>query len=641
VVKNVRTSLSAVAVAGALVIAGTAAAPDAGASPQQRRQVARTAPRWVAGAHALGRAPASARSTFKVYLAPRGGTAALTAAVAAVSDPRSPRYRHFLTAAQYHASFDATGASVRAVSRWLRSNHLSVASVEAHHRYLSVTGTNASVQKAFGVVIKRFRHEGRVVQANTSAVKVPAGIAPLVWTVSGLDTTPRRVTHAAAEPPPPGFRNARPCSHYYGQLHASKEGDFKTPLPKFDGKTLPYVVCGYTGVQLRTAYEGATAATLDGTGTTVAVTDAYASPTIAQDASRYAVSHGDGSYAPGQLQQVRPASFRGAKECQPSGWYSEETLDVEAVHAMAPGADIRYYASRSCFDADFLTTLGKVVDENKASIVSNSWSAIEAGQTTDGIAAYEQVILQGAMQGMSFLFSSGDDGDELVRTSLKEVGYPASDPYVTAVGGTSDAIGPDGRFLGQTGWGTERFNLSPSGTWTSVGFTSGAGGGMSGLFNRPAYQDGVVPARLGAGRGVPDVGLDADPNTGFLIGQTQTFPDGAYYSEYRLGGTSLASPLFAGMTALTQQHAHGRLGFLNPAIYELAGSAAFRDVKGPLADVGNVRADFVNSLDAAGGVAYSVRVFDRDSSLQVTKGWDQVTGVGSPGTGWITAVGAP
>jgi subtilase family serine protease len=651
--RKAKTSLSAVAAAGALVATGAVVtAPSATAAPQ-RHLLARTAPRWVANADSLGAAPAAGTSTFKVYLAPKGGTDALKAAVARVADPTSTHYRHFLSAPQYHARFDASRATVRRVSRYLRSHDLSVTSVEAHHRFLRVKGTNAAVQRAFHVAIKKFRHHGRVVQANTDPVSLPTTIASSVLTVSGLDTTPNLVHHnsnpraarAAARadvaPPPGGFRNARPCSRYYGQLTAKYEADFKTLLPKFRGKRLPYAVCGYTGPYLRAAYEGANQAGLSGKGVTVAITDAYASPTIAADANRYAEAHGDGSYAKGQLKQVVPGSFNREEACDASGWYGEETLDVEAVHAMAPDANIRYYASASCFDDDFLKTLNKVVDQNKASLVSNSWSDLEQNETPDAVAAYEQVFLQGAMQGIGFMFSSGDNGDELAGTGAKQVDYPASDPYATAVGGTSDAIGGNGELLFQTGWGTVKYTLGSAGdAWTSVGFTSGAGGGASSLFNRPDYQRGVVPGSNGAGRGVPDVGLDADPNTGMLIGETQTFSDGVYYDEYRLGGTSLASPLFAGQTALLQEHAGGRIGFLNPTIYSSGSKAAFNDIAGAPKDVGNVRADFANSEDTSDGVLYSVRLFGQDSSLTTAPGWDDVTGVGSPNAGWLTAVPA-
>lgn len=614
-------------VAGVGTAAGAANAPAKSAVPNSK-------PAWTAHAKNLGHASSSGRVSLRVYLAPNGGLDALKGAVASVSDPKSSNYRHFLTAAQYHAKYDATSASVASVSSWLKSNGLKVNSVEASHRYLTVSGSVAAAEKAFGASIDRYTHNGATVQANTTPLTVPATLGGAVLTVTGVDTTPHVVQHATsapAAPPSAGFRNARPCSIYYGQLQASS-------LPKFRGKTLPYAPCGYTGPQYRAAYEGNSA--LDGQGVTVAITDAYASPTIAADSANYASRHGDGSYVKGGLIQVHNGAFNRQGQCGPSGWYGEETLDVEAVHAMAPSAKIRYYASASCFDDDFLTTLANVVDQDKAQLVSNSWGDVEEAETTDQVAAYEQVFLQGAVQGISFMFSSGDNGDEVANTGIRQADYPTSDPYVTAVGGTSDAIGPNGTFLWQTGWGTNRYDLNTNGNgWAFTTFLYGAGGGESALFNRPSYQDGVVPNSFGAGRAVPDVGLDADPTTGMLVGQTQTFPDGVYYDEYRIGGTSLASPLFAGMTALLVQHAKGGLGLLNPVIYAQAGSSSFSDVKGSPADPGNVRSDFINSVDTSGGIRYTVRTFNEDSSLGLANGWDDVTGIGSPRPGWVTSIG--
>ena len=136
---------------------------------------------------------------------------------------------------------------------------------------------------------------------------------------------------------------------------------------------------------------------------------------------------------------------------------------------------------------------------------------------------------------------------------------------------------------------------------------------------------------------VPDVGLDGDPNTGMLIGITQTFPDGSVkYGEYRIGGTSLSSPLFAGMTALTLQNSGGGgAGLLNPIIYGQSSAGTFTDVKGNPKDAGVVRVDYVNGVDPADGLLYSVRTFNEDSSLSIAKGWDDVTGIGSPNPGWL------
>jgi subtilase family serine protease len=176
-------------------------------------------------------------------------------------------------------------------------------------------------------------------------------------------------------------------------------------------------------------------------------------------------------------------------------------------------------------------------------------------------------------------------------------------------------------------------------SWVNtVPFLYGAGGGYTALdgiatFDRPSYQDGVVPSNT-VGRAVPDISADADPTTGMLVGETQDFtlpsrfgPAGVHYGEYRIGGTSLASPLIAGMQAVAQ--GHSRIGFANPLIYSLARSGVYYDVT-PQGDAGNVRSDFANSQNADDGLAYSVRTFDQDSSLTTGPGWDDVSGVGSP-----------
>jgi subtilase family serine protease len=628
---------SAVAVIAAMAPAAQAAGP--------RHALAGQVPGWTKHTRSLGHARQLVRA--RVYLAPQGGIDALKQAVVAVSTPGSATYHHFLTPAQYRARYEPTSATVSAVSAWLRSAGLTVSGVEGSRRYVTARGGVTAAEKAFGTTIDRFNHRGRVVQAPTIPVTVPPGVAGEVLAVAGLDTTPH-VVKPTAFPPPAAFVNARPCSLFYGQVVAKFQADFKTPLPKFAGKYRDYAPCGYVPDQYRAAYEDNTS--LDGTGQTVAIVDAFAASTIEQDADTYATRHGDPGFAPGQFSQDLPAKFKlHPKLCQtPQDWAGEETLDVEAVHAMAPAANVRYYGAKSCLDQDLNDALSRIVDANQASIVTNSYGGPEEALTSDGVAALEQPVLQGEMQGIGFTFSSGDFGDEVLNTGILQADYPASDPFVTAVGGTSAAIGPTGSLQFQTGWGTDKYNLSADGSqWVPIAsdpFLYGSGGGFSTLFNRPSYQDGVVPAGSPSGRGVPDVAMDGDPTTGMLVGETQAFPDGTVkYGEYRIGGTSLSSPLFAGVQALAQQNAGARLGFANPAIYreEKAGGADFTDVVPTHRNDGNVRADFVNGVDTSGGVVYSLRSFGDDSSLATAPGWDDVTGVGTPNSQYLTGQTAP
>ncbi|MDT4936996.1 MAG: hypothetical protein QOG80_667 [Pseudonocardiales bacterium] len=617
-----------------LVVAGFVSAAPTSAAPAAR-SIANSKPSWLSHGHNLGSAAASAAVSGRVYLTPNGGVAAVQREAVAVSTKGNPQYRHFLTPAQYSARFGTSAATVDQVKQWLTASGLSVTGVEGHNRYVSISGTVGAAQKAFGAKINTYSHDGQTVQAPSGALTAPAAVASSVLAVSGIDTTAFTMTPNSQKPAPPpaGFRNSQPCSAYYGEKVAST-------LPQFNGQALPYAVCGYTGSQFRSAYEGTT--TLNGAGVTVAITDAYASPTLAQDAATYASHHGDAAYSAGQFSQSLPGTFTrvngGSHQCNATGWYGEQTLDVQAVHAMAQGAKIRYYASASCYDSDFLDTFARVNDEDAASLVSNSWGEVEQAERTPLIAAYETAFLQGAAEGISYLFSSGDNGDEVANSGVLQTDYPTSDPYATAVGGTSTAINNAGALAWQTGWGTEKYSLSADHTaWNvAIPFQYGAGGGESTVFAQPSYQAGITPA---GARGVPDVAMDADPTTGMLIGQTQAFPNGVYYDEFRIGGTSLASPLFAGFTALAFQHAGGGVGLLNPTIYANASTGAFTDVAGTPADAGNVRVDYANGVDNTAGLLYSVRTFNQDSSLTIGPGWDDVTGLGSPRTGWLTAIG--
>lgn len=167
--------------------------------------------------------------------------------------------------------------------------------------------------------------------------------------------------------------------------------------------------------------------------------------------------------------------------------------------------------------------------------------------------------------------------------------------------------------------------------------------------NQPSYQRGIVPDALAQANGkhrmrtAPDIAAVADPNTGFLVGQTQTLPDGSLgYDEYRIGGTSLAAPVIAGVQALAQQAQHGRpLGFANPAIYARYGSSKYHDVTdhplGAGRDLAVARVDFTNGFDAADGLLTSVRSLGKDASLKAVKGYDDVTGVGTPAAGYINS----
>ncbi|WP_411150054.1 protease pro-enzyme activation domain-containing protein [Streptomyces sp. A30] len=601
-----------------------------------RATLAGTKPAWATAKADKGATADSSKVSARVYLAGRDA-AGLAAYAKAVSDPSSASYGKYLSTRAAQDRYGATDAQVAAVRSWLTSAGLKVTGVTQH--YVSVSGDVSAAEQAFGTQLHNYAKGAKTYRAPAKTASAPDSLNGAVLTVTGLDNAPHLASHSDTLPPPDAvFKNAGPFSSYYGSNVAST-------LPDAYGGKIPYAVEGYTGKQLRAAYG---AGSYTGKGVRVAITDAYASPTIAYDAATYAKKHGDAAYTGGQLSQVLPKKYAHTDECGAAGWYGEETLDVEAVHAVAPAADITYVGGASCYDDDLLDSLSKVVDGHLADIVSNSWGSIESAEMPDLQAAYDQVFQFGAVEGIGFYFSSGDNGDEVANTGTKQVDSPANSAWVTAVGGTSLAVGKGDKYLWETGWGTEKAMLSADGkSWTDFpgAFTSGAGGGTSATVAEPFYQQGVVPGALATAnsaagnRVVPDISAIADPNTGFKVGQTQTFPDGSQqYSEYRIGGTSLASPVIAAVQALAQQARGGKaIGFANPSIYARYGTKAYHDVTDNPTGSGLAvaRVDFANSYDASQGLLTSVRTLGADSSLKAVKGYDDVTGVGTPAGGYV------
>ncbi|WP_405581432.1 protease pro-enzyme activation domain-containing protein [Streptomyces sp. NBC_01190] len=640
--KRTRVGLVAAAalplVASALVLGAQSATAD---TSQGRQLLKGTKPQWATAAADRGATADSSKVTARVYLAGKDA-AGLAAYAKAVSDPNSANYGHYLSSAQTQSRFGATASQIAEVTNWLRSAGLKVTGSNQH--YITVTGDVSAAEKAFGTQLHNYTKSGHTYRAPTGTASAPASLQGAVLTVTGLDNAPKKSSHDDTLPPPEAvFRNSGPFSTYYGSKTDKS-------LPSAYGSKAPYTIKGYTGEQLRAAYG---AGKYTGKGVTVAITDAYASPYIAQDAAQYAKANGDQKYKKGQLSQVLPTDYNSTDDCGAAGWYGEETLDVEAVHAVAPDADIVYVGGASCFDNDLLDALSKVVDNHLADIVSNSWGDVEANETPDVAAAYDQVFQQGAVEGIGFYFSSGDNGDNVASTGVKQADTPGNSPWATSVGGTSLAVGKNDKYEWETGWGTEKSVLSADGkTWTGFPgpYTSGAGGGTSQLYAQPFYQAGVVPDALSLANGgtvkqrvEPDISAVADPNTGFLVGQTQAFPDGSLqYSEYRIGGTSLAAPVISAVQALAQQARHGiAIGFANPLIYNQYGTSAYHDVTDhPLGQgqgIGVVRVDYANSFDASDGLITSLRTLGVDASLHATPGYDDVTGVGTPAKGYVTS----
>jgi subtilase family serine protease len=670
VTRGWRAALIAAAAAalGVGILTSAAAAQPRTAQPrtaQPRTAQPRTARAGIAGTHPAW-ATASARMssqpvtsgavTARVYLAGQD-PAGLAAFAMSVSTPGRAQYGHYLTPAQVMARYGPTQAQVSAVTSWLTGTGLRVTKVEDEMGgYVAVQGSVRAAARAFGVTFGTFRGpDHRADRAPEQTASAPAGVASAVLTVSGLDTATHSMTPADALPPPgPNYWVAPPCSTYYRQKIAFGE-------PSAYGAKQPWTNCGYTPRQIRGAYQVSQSG-MTGQGVTVAIVDAYDSPTILSDANEYAKVTGDKPFAAGQYTQDLASDFTntGADRCNAPSWYGEQTADVEAVHGMAPDANVVYVGAASCTDQDLGDALALIVDNHLASIVSASWG--EPADAAAEIPVYDEIFQAGAAEGIGFFFSSGDNGYENpvenLSSDMQQVDFPTSSPYVTSVGGTSLAIGRSDNYEFETSWGTlldplaanhRAWQSAPPGQWPA-GYDGSSGGGVSYQFTQPSYQAGVVPNSLATTlpngtasatpmRVIPDVSALADPSTGMLVGQTVLQPDGRTFafSLSRSGGTSVSVQVFAGIEADAQQAAGHVLGFANPVIYERYGTSAFHDVTDhpfgarPLAEV---RTNYTDPATKGGPLVTYLRTLGIDgegaAALPAVKGYDDATGVGSP-----------
>ncbi|HEY4753945.1 MAG TPA: S53 family peptidase, partial [Candidatus Limnocylindrales bacterium] len=513
------------------------------AAPSGRATLAGSVPSWAKAAAFKGSADPNGTVGFRVYLGWTNDTAA-AALARAVSDPRSASYGHYLTPAQFRARFAPSASTIASVQNWLKSRGFKVDYSPLNNRYVAAHGTVAQAQAAFGAKIDVYSVQGQLVRSPATALSVPSQFAGVVDAVLGLDDSAQFIhtNHIVADAPPvAGFRNAPPLADFFGQLASSYTFPAGFTADPAGTGTVPWAVRGTTPQQIKSAY--GIGSGFDGSGQTVAVIDAFASPTIVSDVNTWSTNRGLPTFKPGQFtQMVAPGTYLRAqnKKQDPQGWSSEETLDIEAVHGMATGANVVYVSAPNA-QQDLDAALNHVVDRGLAQIVTNSYGFSGEAVPSGFIKPLNDTFIQAAAEGIGVYFSSGDCGTEVTASSqCTMVGrqpspdWPASSPWVTAVGGTALGVGASGQRVVETGWGTSSYNCLAAApfTCTDTGWLYGAGGGLSRIFAAPSYQSALSHAT----RAVPDVAALADPQTGLLIGQTQTFPSGVAYDEYRIGG---------------------------------------------------------------------------------------------------------
>ncbi len=635
--------------AGAVLIAGVALPATAQAAPGPGSAAARVAvpgavPSWATPARAAGRVDPAADLSVEVAL-PLRDEATAERVAAAVSDPSGPQYGHYLSPAQFTARYAPTAAQVHRISAWLTAEGMRVTNVAPNRHFVTASGTVAQAQRAFGTTLRTYHLRGRTVRAPASAVTVPASISPDVTAVLGLDTGasmhPDNVRPRLLTPDCQAEREV----NYFGDLD-----DNPHPARKpFESNP----VCGYSGNQMTGAY-GAGHGSASGTAQTIAIVDAYTSPTTSADVKKYSTDVGVvpfGGTGAGTLtlKQQQPPTVPAPGGCQgPDEWVGEQLLDIEAAHTLAPAANVLYYGAKDC--NHLYDPVNAIVAGRQASIISDSWGDFGEFVSSAEIAQAKAIFVQGAAEGISIFFSSGDNGDNAAGgpASDAQPDFPASSPWVTAVGGVSLGIGPGNVRTFQTGWESQAFVYTSANAWKIFnhatlgfpnGFVFGAGGGRSTLFAQPSWQKNVVPTSYAKGkRTVPDVAALADPYTGFLEGYTAVNFDGSSdpgsFSEFGIGGTSVASPLIAAMTADAQHIQHRTLGFLAPALYKAYNTSRVVDVRHVVSG---------EYLGTDSGIdPRPVEIFNdaKASTLESGPGWDNVTGVGTPnGATFLSGIG--
>jgi kumamolisin len=498
-------------VLAALVVAGgsgAALAVLAGATPR---------PAPTGAGRALGATDPRTIVDFSLVLRAAHGRR-LSRFLAALEDPASPSYHHFLGARAFGRRFGLPIAELRRVRRRLRADGVRITGSYPQRTALDVTAPARVVERVFGTRLVDYAGAGgRRLHAPAGSPTVPAALSGAVSAVAGLDQ------RAAIRPEdvPSGGLAPSDAALAYGIRPLWRAG-------------------------------------IQGQGQTIAILSF-------SDYDPSSLSGFDGQFGlpPATVaDRSAPAPLGAAGDGGAAG-RQEVELDLEIAHAIAPRATVVDY-NAPFVDASGDDTLGTLLDlvvaDGRAKVVSDSWGTCELTTPTADIERDERAIEAAVAAGVSIFKSTGDAGAyQCQRASQSDhrlsVEWPASSPGVIGVGGTSLSVARDGSYRGETAW---EDTLSQG----------GGGGGLSAYFRRPSWQSGpgVINRFSNGHRQVPDVSAAADPANGWAA-----FGGGTLGEE---GGTSAASPFWAAAMALVTQYAaqHGvhAVGFAAPALYALA-----------------------------------------------------------------------
>ena len=509
--------------------------------------------------------------------------------LAAQRNRNSASYHKWLTPEEFGVRFGASPIDLAKVKTWLESAGFSNVEVAPSRTFVQMSGTAAHVNNLFAASIHQYQRNGRRFYANADDPVLPRALQSLVSGVKGL-------------------------SNYQAR-------------PFIGHKLRPQIGVGINGnhflgpndlaaiYNLRTLYNQGT----DGTGQTIAI--------VGQ--SDIALSDIEAFQKAAGLPVKDPLIVMAGPDpgSNPDD-ASEADLDLEWTGAMARGATVMYVNS-----PDVLISAEYAIEHNLAPIISISYGLCEADVSSVDMDAYNAEFKKASALGISVIVASGDTGaaacdvdqdtsgtPESAASLGLAVSFPASSPFVTAVGGTEfdDALG--------TYWDANGHATSyiPEIAWNDTPIwkvLSGSGGGASTYFAKPDWQSGTgVPSDTF--RDVPDIALSASPlHDPYLICTAGSCSNGfapPISQIYFVGGTSCAAPVFAGILALLNQSSSGRQGNVNAALYSLASfsSGVFHDV-----ELGDNRVPCTPGSPNCGA--------NNSMGFTAGPGYDQVTGLGS------------
>lgn len=475
----------------------------------------------------------------------------LQSLVHAFYDPRSPSYHHFFTSQQFAQSFGPTAGQVQAVTAFLQQQGLQVTHVASNNLLVDATATVAQAEHAFSTQINTYQLGTRSFYANATPPSVPASISPLIAGINGLDDSMQFLPYYQ------GLASAARTVHQPARMHHAGVAASQ----------------GYGPSDLAAAYDlqPLQSAGVLGDNQTIALfeLDGY----LSSDINQYFQTYNLGTPS---ISNVPVDGFNGSAGFQAV----EDELDIEVASAIAPHANLLVYEGPNSIQG-INDTFNQIVLDNRAQVATTSWGNCENNLVAAELNTLDTMFLQAAGEGISFFAASGDSGAYDCRDTNLFVDSPASDPYITGVGGTSLTL-TDGAYGSETTWANSSdTSHGPEG--------SGGGGGLSMLFTQPSWQSGtgVQNPYSNGKREVPDVSAEADPTIGYAVYCTVTNAGCPSTGWITIGGTSGATPFWAASTALINQYmftqgATPPAGNLNATLYGLLNSQplypAFHDI---------------------------------------------------------------